>query len=183
LKQPHRIQEDLMSRISIATLAAAGLAVLFLAGAPQAYAQPAPAMGGGQQVSESDWKAYTDWRIDVVKLALALTPEQEKYWPAVEQAIRDRANMRHQRLAKLASRLEGQHEYDPISLLRARADGLTQRGAALKKLVDAWQPLHASLDDRQKLRLRFLAVYVLREMRDAVQSRLMQYEEEEAYEE
>ena len=48
----------------------------------------------------------------------------------------------------------------------------------LKKLADAWQPLYASLDDNQKARLRFLAVYVLREMRDAVESRRMQSEDE-----
>jgi len=183
LKRPYRIEEELMSKVSIKTLAAAGLTAFFVAGTSQAYAQPAPAAGDTQQLSESDWKAYTDWRIEIVKAALALTPQQTKYWPAIEEAIRGRANMRHQRLANLAKRLEGQQAYDPIELLRARADGLTQRGAALKKLVDAWQPLYASLDDTQKLRLRFLGAYVLREMRDAVQSRIMQYEEEEAYEE
>ena len=56
---------------------------------------------------------------------------------------------------------------------------LAQRAAGLKKLADAWQPLYASLNDAQKERLRFLAVYVLQEMRDAVESRRMQSEDEE----
>jgi hypothetical protein len=33
----------------------------------------------------------TDVRIDIVKIALKMTPDQEKYWPAVEDAIRARA--------------------------------------------------------------------------------------------
>jgi hypothetical protein len=37
-----------------------------------------------------------------------------------------------------------------IELLRKMADDLTARGASLKKLADAAEPLYASLDDRQK---------------------------------
>ncbi|HYP58259.1 MAG TPA: hypothetical protein VEQ35_08240, partial [Beijerinckia sp.] len=62
--------------------------------------------------------------------------------------------------------------------LRARADALTQRGDALRKVADAWQPLYASLDDDQKRRMRFLAVHVLREVKEGVQSRRMEEEEE-----
>jgi hypothetical protein len=45
-------------------------------------------------------------------------------------------------------------------------------------LADAWQPLYNSLDDRQKLRLRFLALVALREMRDAVEARRFQIDNE-----
>ena len=44
----------------------------------------------------------SDMRIDLVKAALQLTPDQEKYWPAVESAIRARAEDRKARLAKIA---------------------------------------------------------------------------------
>jgi len=56
-----------------------------------------------------------------------------------------------------------------------------ERGNALKKLVDAWQPLYDSLDMRQKLRLRILSVLVLREMRDRMAERMeaADYDEEE----
>jgi hypothetical protein len=105
--------------------------------------------------------------------------EQEKYWPAVEDAIHARAMARHQRLANLAARLNSQQESDPVELLRERADILAQRAAALKKLADAWQPLYQSLDANQKQRLRFITVYVLREMRDALASRQVQLEGED----
>jgi zinc resistance-associated protein len=69
-------------------------------------------------------------------------------------------------------------EVNPIEILRHRADALTQRAAALKTLADAWQPLFATLDENQKRRLKFLAVYVLREMRDAVETRRIMSEDE-----
>lgn len=43
--------------------------------------------------------------------------------------------------------------------MRTMADDLTARGAALKKLADAAEPLYGSLDDRQKNELiRFLRI-------------------------
>src|SRR6516164_11406315 len=52
---------------------------------------------GGAPLSAADWGKLTDLRIDLVKAALKLTPEQEKYWPAVEDAIRTRAKNRQAR--------------------------------------------------------------------------------------
>jgi hypothetical protein len=40
--------------------------------------------------------AFTDARIAALKTALRLTPEQEKNWPAVEQALRDISKERRQ---------------------------------------------------------------------------------------
>ena len=80
--------------------------------------------------------------------------------------------------ARLASLANDPRERGAIELLRERADGLAQRAASLKKLVDAWLPLSDTLDERQKLRLRFLAVVVLREIRDAAESRMMETEDE-----
>jgi hypothetical protein len=80
-------------------------------------------------------------------------------------------------LERLAAILSGQqHVGGPIELLRMRADALAERAAGLKKLVDAWQPLYETLDANQKARMRFLAAVVLREMRDAAESRRMQLE-------
>ena len=120
-----------------------------------------------------------DRRIEVIKVAIGLTPDQAKLWPAVEDAIRARLTARHARLMNLAARANQPGEVNPIELLRNRADALTQRAAALKKLADAWQPLFATLDENQKLRLKFLAVYVLREMRDAVEARRMMSEDDQ----
>ena len=56
---------------------------------------------------------------------------------------------------------------------------MAERATALKKLADAWQPLYETLDTNQKARMRLLAVVVLREMRDAAESRRMQSEDED----
>src|ERR1041384_2773574 len=79
-------------------------------------------------LSPSDLKALTDARIALVKAALQLTPEQEKYWPAVEDAIRARSTGRQQRLGALRSRLDNQQrDVDPFALLQRRADNMAQR--------------------------------------------------------
>src|SRR6516225_8630224 len=94
------------------------------------------------RLSQADWNSLTNARIELVKAALQLTPEQQKYWPAVEDAIRARAQSRQERLAGIAQRIDQQPlSIDPIDFMRKRADALTQRGANLKKLADAWQPL------------------------------------------
>lgn len=161
-------------------LAIAGLVALCLTGISPVYAQ-SPATTGYGLPSEADLKAFNDRRIEIVKFALQLTPAQEKYWPAVEEAIRARGESRRARLARLASLANDPRERNAIELLRERADGLAQRAASLRKLVDAWQPLYDSLDERQKLRLRFLAVVVLREIRDAVESRMMQTDDDDDF--
>lgn len=165
----------------MARLIVAGLTALLISGASPTYAQPS--FGSQPQaISEADLKWYTEQRIAVVKAALELRADQGKYWPAIEEAIRARAASRHQRLAKLAAMYSKDREPNPIEILQERADALIQRGATLKKLTDAWQPLYPTLDDRQQLRLRFLAAYVLREMRNAIVSRRMQsLDEEEEY--
>jgi hypothetical protein len=67
---------------------------------------------------------------------LQLTPDQEKYWPAVESAIRARAKNRQARLERLAdlrdSPLEALHERNPLELMQRRAESLSQRAADLK---------------------------------------------------
>ena len=161
-----------MSRWTIAALIA-----LCLTGISPVAAQT-PAITKEAPASEADWKAFNERRIEIVKFALQLTPAQEKYWPAIEEAIRARGEARRARMARLASLAGKPGERNVIDLLRERADGLAQRGASLKKVVDAWQPLYESLDDRQKLRLRLLAVVVLREIRDVAENRMMETEDE-----
>jgi len=131
-----------------------------------------------EQLSQSDLKAITDARIGIVKAAIQLTPEQEKYWPALEQAIRDRSAARQQRVAALSELANQQEGVDLSKLLKSRADALTQKAAALEKLAAAWQPLYQSLNDDQKRRLRFVAMNVLPAIRDAFDTREMdEYDE------
>jgi LTXXQ motif family protein len=149
----------------------AGLTALFIATSSLAHAQAPSAIPKGGPTPQ-DLAALTDTRIELVKAALQMTPDQQKLWPPVEEAIRARASARQARLAKLAGAMDADKDYTPIEILRARADNLIARGNALKKLVDAWQPLYDTLDARQKVRLRILAVLVVREMRDRISERM-----------
>ena len=86
-------------------------------------------------------------RINIVKSALQLTPDQEKLWPALEDAIRARANDRKARIENMkkeAAELRGHNlsdvlrDRDPADFLNRRADALSQKAADLKKLAAAW---------------------------------------------
>lgn len=163
-------------------VAAAGVAALFVAASP-AYAQNNSAepqsnsaeTQGHMSAAEPD--SLTNLRIETVKDALQLTPSQQQYWPAIEDAIRARAKHRVARLedfAQRASDLRGSDPYDlalnrnPVDFLHRRADALAQRSSDLKKLADAWQPLYENLSSDQKQRLALLRVSVLREVMSRV---------------
>ena len=109
-----------------------------------------------RQLSPEDIKAFTDARIAALKAGLALTPEQEKNWPPFEQAMRDLAKARAERMQAWAQGA-GAAESDPIAQLQKRADALSQRGTLLKQLATAATPLYQSLDDAQKRRFHILA--------------------------
>jgi hypothetical protein len=143
--------------------------VFFAASFAPANAQDLP--GFGPRVSQADLNALTDARIGVVKAALQLTPDQAKYWPAVEDAMRARAQARLARMQAVANQLGHGGEIDPIALFRGRAEALAQRAAGLKKLVDAWEPLYQSLAPEQKQRMRFLAARVMPVLSAAVDAR------------
>jgi hypothetical protein len=149
--------------------------VLFVAGS--AYAQEA----SHARLTPADLNALTDARIGIVKAALQLTPEQTRYWPPIEEAIHARAEARHHRIETLRTLAERvrQRDFDPIDIMRTRADSLTQRGASLKKLADAWQPLYQTLNPDQKQRMRLVAMDVLQEVRGAVERRRMEMMESE----
>ena len=161
---------------------AVGLTALIVTASSLAYAQApsATTTGGGQEntrLSAADLNALTDARIGIVKAALQLTPEQAKYWPPVEEAIRNRSMGRQVRLAALL-RQRDQGDSDIVDDVRRRADALAQRSAELKQLADAWQPLSATLTPEQKQRLRFFATNILRLVPRAVDLRRMQNEDE-----
>ncbi|MGO4683556.1 Spy/CpxP family protein refolding chaperone [Hyphomicrobium sp. 2TAF46] len=138
--------------------------------------QPMQRMQGMQMGARDD---VTDNRIEIVKAALQLRPDQVQYWPAVEDAIRARAEGRRQRIENVVSRTEeGQFDRNFVQVLQNRADNLMARGTELKKLADAWQPLYSTLDDAQKRRMRVLGVLVLHRMREGIEARRSQMEDE-----
>ena len=129
----------------------AGAAALFVTASSFAYAQ-APSAGAGERLSAADVGTLTDARVNIVKTALQLTPDQEKYWPAIEDAVRARAKDRQARITNAASRasqlrerspIEALRDRNPVDFMHRRAGALAQRAADLKKLADAWEPLHA----------------------------------------
>ena len=138
----------------------AGTTILTIAGSTLASAQQqSPAERSHHvQLTADDIAAFTDARIAAFKTALKLTPDQEKNWPAVDQALRD---ISKERLARRAARGAAGQPIDATERLRDRADALTARAAALRRLANAEKPLYQSLDDAQKRRfsmaLRFAA--------------------------
>ena len=124
----------------------AGTTALVIAGSSLVYAQQRqgrPEFGRGQANVE-DMRAFAEARLGALRAGLMLTPEQERNWPAFEQAAREFAKLRLERInAFVAARREGQgrNDVDPTERLRRRAEVLLETGTALKKLADAADPL------------------------------------------
>ena len=128
--------------------AAVIVAALLVGASSLAYAQSNMTVG---KVSANDATALTDARVDLIKSALQLTSDQEKFWPAIEEAIRARAKDRQARLADIATELGDRspieiiRDRNPVEFMQRRADALAQRAADLKKLAAAWDPLYKTL--------------------------------------
>jgi hypothetical protein len=121
------------------------------------------------QPSAADVAAFTDARIAAMKAGLELTPDQAKNWPAFEQAVRDMAQLRIDRIKAREAQNQQQSQQQsqqqqsqqppmsPFDRLSRRADNMAKRSVALKKVADAGAPLYQSLDDAQKGRFVVLA--------------------------
>src|SRR5215813_11293483 len=74
----------------------AGTAVLAIAGTSLVYAQQRGGFDGWQRwrPSAEDQRAFADARLAGLKAGLTLNAEQEKYWPAFEQAARELGRLR-----------------------------------------------------------------------------------------
>jgi LTXXQ motif family protein len=137
------------------TVTAGATALMLIVGA-SAYAQQPPAggdFGRRQQLAPEDRAAFLDARIAALHAGLRLTAEQEKAWPAFEQAYRDLAAARDNR----AFNPRAEESIDPVQRAQRRADALAARSAGLKRYADALAPLYQSLDDGQKRRFGFLS--------------------------
>ena len=96
----------------------AGTTVLAIAGSTLAFAQQPSEPRGSQRahLTADDIGAFTDARIAALKAALKLTPDQEKNWPAVEQAVREISKERiAQRHARSAARQQRSDEPERLS--------------------------------------------------------------------
>lgn len=107
--------------------------------------------------SPADITAFTDARIAALKAGLELTPDQAKNWPPFEQALRDMAQLRIQRIQARLAGEQQQAPTTPFDRLERRADAMAKRSAALKQVADSGAPLYQSLNDDQKGRFMKLA--------------------------
>jgi zinc resistance-associated protein len=132
----------------------AGTAALAIAGTSLVFAQQRGGEGGERwRPSTEDLRAFGEARLAALKAGLTLSSEQEKNWPAFEQAARELAKLRVDRMTAMRNAPPGN---DPVERLRQRATALSETGAALKKLADATDPLYKSLDESQKRRFAVL---------------------------
>jgi zinc resistance-associated protein len=144
-------------------------AALAIAGSSIVYAQQRFSGPGGEgahrfeqrhHMSAEDMAAFTDARIAALKAGLQLTPDQAKNWPAFEQALRDMAQLRIQRMQarQAAANQQGQTApTTPFERLAQKADAMSKVSAALKRMADTGAPLFQSLTDAQKHRFHLLA--------------------------
>ncbi len=134
-----------------------GTTALAIVGSSVVYAQQRFGRSEGTErwrPSMEDMRAFGEARLAALRAGLALSAEQEKNWPAFEQAARDFGKLRLDRMDAMRG---AQPSDDPVERMRSRAAEMTGTGTALQKLADATDPLYRSLDDNQKRRFAMLS--------------------------
>ncbi len=146
----------------------AATALFAIAGSTYVYAQQRFDNGGDSgpraemrhRLTPEDMAAFTDARIAALRAGLELTPDQAKNWPAFEQALRDLAQLRIDRVKAreaAAQQPPPQAPGSPFDRLASRADAMSKASATLKHVADTGAPLYQSLNDAQKGRFVMLA--------------------------
>ncbi len=121
----------------------AGAVALVIAGTSVVQAQHRGDADGGRrwQPSIEDLRAFGEARLAALKAGLMLTAEQERNWPAFEQAARDLGKLRVDQVTAMRNATPSR---DPVERLRQRATAMADTSAALKKLAEATDPLYKS---------------------------------------
>jgi zinc resistance-associated protein len=117
--------------------------------------------GSQGRLSAEDRATLADARIAALHAGLKLNADQQKLWPGVEAALRTLLQQRREarkagRERFAAMRQDGAAQ-DLPGTLRIIADRQLASAETLRKLADAVQPLHSSLDGGQKRRLTVLS--------------------------
>src|SRR6478752_1514953 len=93
------------------TFALVSAASALIVAATVAYAQPAPPPPGGSggprdraPMTRADLDSLTDARIAAIQAGLKLTPDQQKLWAPVEQALRANSAARAKAMEKRRER-------------------------------------------------------------------------------
>jgi len=88
---------------------------------------------------------------------------RKKYWPAIEEPIRARRRI-------------GKHTG---GVLASTSGGVDATSSRPKEIADAWQPLYPTLSPEQKRRMAALTIFVFREMRNGLEQRRIQSEDDD----
>ena len=105
-------------------------------------------------LSAQDRAAFLDARLAALHVGLVLNADQEKLWPAVEAAARDRAILMMDLREKERT---SDRPANPVDGLRRHGEADIARGMADTKLASAAQPLWAALSEEQRRRFPMLA--------------------------
>lgn len=140
-----------LRRATLATVLAMGSAAQAQSPAPAA---PPPSAEAAQPLvdlySAEDAQATLDARLMALKTVIRLTPEQEKLWPPVEEAIRQAAK---NAAGRAADRAEAEPAQDFLDVLERLAGAEAARAADLNAVIAALKPLVATLSVEQKRRI------------------------------
>jgi zinc resistance-associated protein len=137
----------------VATLTAATALVATTTAFAQTSPAPTPAPAQSPRAARPDLASLVDARVAAIQAGLKLTPEQQQFWPPVEQAIRSFAAERGE---TAEPQRQGADVPDFMQRLERRAERASQQGQRLHALATAVEPLWASLDERQKRLLPIL---------------------------
>jgi LTXXQ motif family protein len=149
-----------MKRTLLGALAAAAAAAALSA---SGFAIDAAAAQSDQQPTHAElvqrWaEAAIEAQLKGMKTSLKLTPDQEKLWGPFESVVKEGDKAR-----VLALQKEQSNDLSPMDRLKAKADRIAQSTANLQKMVDAAEPLYATLNDAQKHRFIALGRYLVPE--------------------
>src|SRR3984957_923162 len=117
----------------------AGTAAIAIVGSSFVYAQQRGRPGGFErwQPNIEDMRAFADARLAALHAGLGLTPDQEKNWPAFEQASREMAKLRLDRIAAAVTarrdRDRPPQSDDPADRMHRRGGGGHENRAPPKK--------------------------------------------------
>jgi hypothetical protein len=142
----------------------AWLAIAAITAVPATVAIAKTAQHADWRLSPETRSRLEDGRLAMVKVALRLTPEQEKLWSPLEQQVRDtfkaheakraeRIEKRKERKAEQTDKREHKHR-DLAARYQKVSQRLSDRAERMKAFSAAFTPFYASLSDEQKAALR-----------------------------
>ena len=135
----------ILASVAAFALAGAGIAEYAVA----AVGDP-PGMMDHHGPSPEIRAALFDARVAGMKVALKLTPEQEKTWAPFETAVRAAEKAHRDAEEDMRDRFKKGERLTPIQHMTEMSDHLAKASAELKQVAEAASPLYDSLDDTQK---------------------------------